>query len=702
MGIICIFLFGLTALAGSDGPPAADHAGKPAPVPKELRDALKLSPFYKKHLDCGGLPILSSERVSDAALLEAADIVNHMLNERDDIRKAIIDAKVRLAVMSPDEKTTDIPEHSDLKPRDYWDHRARGLGATLSRPAVSCAEENLLNLKGDHYDKENILVHEFGHVIHEIGMAAVDPNFDGRLRDAYKHAMEQGTWKDTYAATNRKEYWAEGVQAYFDCAAPPQPGNHNDINTREKLEKRDPELFNLIDGVFKQNKWRYVRYDKRHAASPDAKPPALAAPAPGGTAADYERADKYRDLTQDKVFKASVKPHWSADCDRFWYRNDLSGGNREFILVDAVKGERKPAFDAERLAAALSKADGKEHQAAQLPIDELRFDAGGEVFWLKVGSKVWKCNRADYTLSESGGSLPDSPAATPGWIKDWMTRQRDHKGPNSPDGKWSAFVKDFNLYLREKETGKEFALSQDGEDGDAYTGELYWSPDGTRLEALRTKKGDERKVYLIQSSPPDRLQPKLLSYDYLKPGDKVPITKPHLFDPAQKKEIHVGDELFSNPWSTDEWRWAPDSSRFTFLYNQRGHQVLRIVALDAATGKASSVVDEQSRTFIDYSGKKFDQYLDASDEIMWMSERDGWNHLYLYDAKTGAVKNQITKGEWVVRGVDRVDEKKRQVWFHAGGIYSDQDPYFVQYGRVNFDGTNLTWLTEGDGAHTVE
>lgn len=261
--IFCLLL--ALAPAGADDPPtpSPDHPGKVTPVPKEVRDALNLAPFYKKYADAGGLPVVGSERPSDAALLEAVDVVNHMLAGRDDIRQAVIKNKVRLAVMSPDEKTTDIPEHSDLTPKDYWDKRARGLGATSARPAVSCAEENLLNLKGDRYDKENILVHEFGHVIHEMGMNSLDRTFDGRLRASYDHAMDKGIWKDTYAATNHKEYWAEGVQAYFDCAAPPQPGNHNDINTREKLEKSDLELFGLIDEVFKKNKWRYVRYDKR-------------------------------------------------------------------------------------------------------------------------------------------------------------------------------------------------------------------------------------------------------------------------------------------------------------------------------------------------------------------------------------------------------------------------------------------------------
>ncbi len=696
--VLCLLLAGLACGATPADSPAG--VGRVTPVPKEVRDALHLSPFYKKYTDAGGLPVLSSDKVSDAALLEAADIVHHMLANRDDILRAIVRNKVRLAVMAPDEMTTDVPEHSDLTPKAYWDKRARGLGPTRQRPAVSCAEENLLNLKGDRYNKENILVHEFAHTIHLMGMNDIDPAFDGRLRDVYQRAMDRGIWKDTYAATNYKEYFAEGVQAYFDCAAPPSPGVHNDIATREKLEKADPDLFALIDGVFKHSKWRYVRYDKRKAAG-DAAPEAPAKPAAGGTAADYERAAKLRGLTRDKVFKASVRPHWFAGGDRFWYRNDLAGGEREFVLVDAVKGERKPAFDHERLAAALSKAAGREFKANRLPIDDLTFAEAGDGFHFEAAGRRWKCDPSDYTITEekTPKEAPDAPYKEEA---EGEVRPRRPRGPESPDGKWTTTVDDFNLYLRDKDTGKEFQLSREGKADDAYTGEVYWSPDGKKLVGLRRKKGDDRRVYLVESSPPDQVQPKLSSYEYLKPGDRVPVVKPHLFDVDAKKEIPVNDDLFSNPWSIDEYRWTPDSGRFTFLYNQRGHQALRVVAVDARTGAASAVIDETSKTFIDYSGKKYDHYMDATDEILWTSERDGWNHLYLYDARTGKVKNQVTKGEWVVRGVDRVDEKKRLVWFRAGGIYPNQDPYYIHYCRVNFDGTGLRFLTEGDGAHQVE
>ena len=159
-------------------------------------------------------------------------------------------------VMAPTEMTTDVPEQRHMKddPKTNWDKRARGLGGKLS----SCGEENLLNLKGDRYNRENILIHEFNHAIHQQGLRDVDPTFDRRLREAYQAALEKGLWKGTYVATDRDEYWAEGAQAYFDCMRP-QFG----ANTREKLEKYDEALFKLVDEVYKQSKFRYERYDKR-------------------------------------------------------------------------------------------------------------------------------------------------------------------------------------------------------------------------------------------------------------------------------------------------------------------------------------------------------------------------------------------------------------------------------------------------------
>jgi alpha-glucosidase len=226
-------------------------------VPKAVIKKFDLdTTFYKKHVDYKGFSILSSAKVSDAALLEARSLIDKLLADRPDILQAMIKRGCRFMVMAPTEMTTDVPEQRHMKndPKTDWDKRARGLGDKLS----SCGEENLLNLRGDRYRKENILIHEFNHAIHQQGLHEIDPTFDDRLKKTYLAAMAKGLWKGMYSATDRNEYWAEGVQAYFDCMRP-QFG----ANTREKLEKYDKDLFKLVDEVYRQSKFRYVRYDQR-------------------------------------------------------------------------------------------------------------------------------------------------------------------------------------------------------------------------------------------------------------------------------------------------------------------------------------------------------------------------------------------------------------------------------------------------------
>jgi alpha-glucosidase len=216
---------------------------------------LKADPWYKKHLDAGGIPILSSEKVSDAGLREARRIVLGMLKNRPDLLKRLGESRVRIMVMHETEQTTDVPEQRNMKPKDYWDRRARGLGGRLT----SCGEENLLHLPKDRYRGENILVHEFGHCVKSFGVARLEPGFDDEVKKAYASAKEKGLWRRTYAESNAGEYWAEGVQSYFDCnmeRAEPD-GIHNSVNTREELKAYDPDLFGLVDRVFKQVDWRY-------------------------------------------------------------------------------------------------------------------------------------------------------------------------------------------------------------------------------------------------------------------------------------------------------------------------------------------------------------------------------------------------------------------------------------------------------------
>lgn len=224
------------------------------PVPEAVRRHFKLEAFYQKHIEVDGFSIASSTNVSDLALREAAWIIGHMMEGREDILRAMVSNRVHIAVMAWNEFTTDVPEHRRLQPKVYWDRRARGLGGA----PVSCGEENLLGYPGDPYATENLLIHEFAHAVHGLGLKSLDPTFDQRLKTAFNHATEKGLWKGTYAGQNRSEYWAEAVQDWFDNNRQ-NDALHNHVNTRVELKAYDPELARLCEEVFGDRPWRYLK-----------------------------------------------------------------------------------------------------------------------------------------------------------------------------------------------------------------------------------------------------------------------------------------------------------------------------------------------------------------------------------------------------------------------------------------------------------
>jgi hypothetical protein len=278
------------------------------------------------------------------------------------------------------------------------------------------------------------------------------------------------------------------------------------------------------------------------------------------------------------------------------------------------------------------------------------------------------------------------------------------------DRKWEAFIQNYNVFVKPVDGGEAFPLSFDGSEGNYYTlRTIAWSPDSKKLAAYHTRPGYDREVHYIESSPTDQIQPKHITIAYRKPGDALDIAYPALFDLVSKTEIEIDHSLFPNPHSLSPPVWWKDSRGFTFEYNQRGHQAYTVIEVDAQTGKTRPLIAETTRTFFYYNnlgpglsgGRKYRHDVNDGKEIIWASERDGWEHLYLYDGKTGELKNQITKGSWIVRDVHFVDDEKRQIYFDAGGTVPGQDPYFTQAYRINFDGTGLTNLTDANGTHTV-
>jgi len=416
------------------------------------------------------------------------------------------------------------------------------------------------------------------------------------------------------------------------------------------------------------------------------------------------------------VFKARVSPHWFHQNSRFWYRNELPGGTREFILVDAERGTREPAFDHQKLAHALSKAAGGESiNADRLPFDDIDLGDDGKAARFRMRDTTWKCDLSTYECSKaSAADATHATSARPVEEVSTQSRRRqarrddDEERPGgsgrSPDGKWTALVKDHNVFVRHEGKPEEIRLSEDGKAGLAYE-RLAWAPGSKTLVAFRIEPGDRKEVYLIQSSPPGGGRAGFRSRPYPLPGDKFTAYELNLFDVAGKKAIKPKVDRID--FESPRLHWDKDGRHFTYEKTDRGHQRFRLIEVDSHTGDTRNIIDEKSETFIWSAHREAFSFatvtwLDKTAELIYVSERDGWRHLYLIDVKSGTVKNTITEGAYVVRGVDRIDEEKRQIWFRAGGRNADQDPYFVHYYRVNFDGTGLVALTEGNGSHSVQ
>jgi dipeptidyl aminopeptidase/acylaminoacyl peptidase len=423
-----------------------------------------------------------------------------------------------------------------------------------------------------------------------------------------------------------------------------------------------------------------------------------------GTAADYARAEALHARYESAALDIAGPPTAIGRTHRFWYRKSVKGGEL-FMTVDADTRQKQPAFDHEKVARSLSGLTRTSYTAATLPFSTLAFTDDGTAFTATVDGARYRCEVADSTCRK----LDPDPRAGAGF---GVGRRSRDDGPRvSPDGKWEALVSNFNVAIRPIGTRQVTLLSTDGSEGNYYDPtSIVWSSDSKKIAAYRVRPGYRREVHYIESSPEDQLQPRHSTLLYAKPGDVLDVDQPVLFQVDARREIVVDNTLFPNAYANTALVWRKDSHAFTFEYNQRGHQVYRVIEVDAATGTARALISEEPKTFFTYrtangsladSGKQFRYDVDDGKEIIWMSERDGWNHLYLYDGITGTVKNQITKGNWVVRGVQHVDPATRQIWFSAGGMYPGKDPYFAYYYRINFDGTGLTRLTEAEANHTA-
>lgn len=411
-----------------------------------------------------------------------------------------------------------------------------------------------------------------------------------------------------------------------------------------------------------------------------------------GTAEDYNRAFSLSDRYKDKVFYSNVTPQWIGKTDCFWYARNTPEG-KAYMLVDARKKSRGLLFDHLKLAEALSKATGKTVKMEELSLSSVKVSETIDTLHFIYDGVKWMYQLHKDSLKREGKPISGKSEY---WGK--VDNECEGKPVVSPDKKLSAFVKDNNLYVKDLATGMEKALSADGTKDDYYSAYPYWSPDSRKLAVMRIHAADIRTLYLIESSPADQLQPKLHTRDYVKPGDVLPSRTPVVFDVASGNQKVISTDLCRNQLDLKAFEWLPDSKSVIFEYNERGHKVYRVLEISAETGSVRTLIEETSNTFVNYN-RYFRQNINKTNEIIWMSERDNWNHLYLYDRLTGKVKNQITRGEWYVRDVINVDETRREITFSANGMMQGEDPYLVRYYRIRFDGSGLTCLTPETGMH---
>lgn len=430
-----------------------------------------------------------------------------------------------------------------------------------------------------------------------------------------------------------------------------------------------------------------------NGGAPDGVPPDGAAP----DAARYERSLHLRDDWQYLTRDVAEPATWEADGTAFHYRKTVPGGFA-FIRVDARTLARTDPFDPARLAAGLGAATGGGYDPRRLPFDSYSLSDDGQAVVVDIAHRGWRCGLTDYACAAVPAAVEPRPRGF-GVVRD-LSVPADNMPRRSPDGLWDAFVQGDNLVLRKVGETAVHPLSVDGTAGDFYDPEtLRWSPDSRHILIYRVRPGYHREVVRVAAAPAGQVQPALRTQLYPKPGDAIDQEQPVLFDIARQREIVVAADLFPNPYELSEPRWRVDGASVAFDYVRRGFQQARVIAVDAATGAARAAVTEDARTFI-YADRRYQhEVAGLGHEIIWASERDGWNHLYLIDGDSGRVKVQITHGDWVVRDVVRVDDVHRRIWFAASGMTPGEDPYFRHYYRIDFDGRHLTPLTPAPADH---
>ena len=410
----------------------------------------------------------------------------------------------------------------------------------------------------------------------------------------------------------------------------------------------------------------------------------------------YAEADGFRQKYEAGYFGGNITPRWIGNTHFCWYAVKTPAGT-DFILVNAGKRQKQPAFDQKAMAKALTAELGRKVEPGKMPFREIVFsDDLKQLTFVTEGMKY----TYDRNKNKVIGKVKEEPRRREGH---WggVNEENWQGATPSPDGKKEAFVSEGNLFVRDISSGKVNRLSYDGAPGEYYSSFISWSPDSRKLVSCKYRPAWIRKLKTVVSSPAGQLQPKMEEIDYVKPGDALPVKRPVLFLVEEGRQVNIEFAEPEKQFNLNNIRWADDSRSFTFDYNKRGHQEYIVYKVTGDNPKAQVLIGEKMPTFV-YYNLLYRYDLKDRNEILWISERDGWRHLYLYDADNGQVKRQLTKGEWVVKRVLHVDDAARVVYLVGCGKDAGEDPYLEKVYRLNIENGELLCLTPENGNHQVE
>jgi len=422
------------------------------------------------------------------------------------------------------------------------------------------------------------------------------------------------------------------------------------------------------------------------------------------TKEDYARAESKLGYVTAPLVDHNVDPKWLDD-GNLWYRDHDAKGDR-YLRLDAASGKTEPAFDHAKLAKALGKATGKPAKAEKLPIADYRIAADGR-YDITLRSGQYACDL------KGGGNC----------VKAAKKAGKDGDGePNvSPDKKREAFIRDWNLWVRDVATGKETQLTRDGAKDYGYATDnagwthsdraiLVWSPDSSKIATFQQDQRKTGEMTLVRTKVG---HPEVETWKYPLVGDKdITMIERVIIDvPAQKvvrlkmppdqhRSTQCDDVSCFGGW--EDVQWAPDGKTLGFVSSSRDHKQAWMRVADADTGAVREVFNEKVKTWFESGIDAINwRYLPDSNAVLWWSQRSNWGHLYLYDLATGKLKNAITQGDWNVANVLRVDEKSKTIWFVGTGREPGRDPYFKHFYKVGFDGSGLALLTPENGEHRI-